>query len=208
MPVAENIISFPFAKSSIVNNLSISSSPIFLHLSLSSSLLGQSLPWNSPPMHFNAAAARTPSGAPPIPTIISAPESSRQVAIAAATSPSWKSLILPPASLTSFTKYSFLGLSNIVTVISDISLFKALDRFFKFSLIGASKSIFPTALGPAAILFIYISGACNKHPLGATATTEIALARPLATAVVPSKGSTAISTFIESFVALPISSPI
>ena len=39
------------------------------------SLRGQSRPWISPPMHFSAAAATTPSGVPPMPIRMSTPAS-------------------------------------------------------------------------------------------------------------------------------------
>ena len=52
----------------------------------------------------------------------------------------------------------------------------------------------PLARGPTAILSIYISGACSRHPFGAIAITAIAPGCPLATRLVPSTGSTAIST--------------
>ncbi len=74
--------------------------------------------------------------------------------------------------------------------------------------VEALISITPLALGPTAILSIYISGAWSKQPLGATANTEIAFGSPLATDDVPSNGSTAISTFKSSAVAVPICSPI
>ena len=65
-----------------------------------------------------------------------------------------------------------------------------------------------TAKGPAAILSIYISGACNKQPAGAQAATAIAFGNPFATREVPSTGSTAISTFATPSCPFPTTSPI
>src|SRR5580765_3023079 len=54
----------------------------------SSSLRGHNRPWISPPMHFIAAAAITPSGVPPTPKRMSAPVSGHAVDTAPITSPS------------------------------------------------------------------------------------------------------------------------
>ncbi len=67
-------------------------------------------------------------------------------------------------------------------------------------------SIAPLAVGPTAIFSIYMSGACRKPPLGARAMVAIEPFRPLAQILVPSSGSTAISTAVP--LPLPSSSPI
>src|SRR5699024_8249790 len=110
IPVAANIASSPFTKSSSFKTLFTSSIPISLHLLSSSSFDGLSLPWNIPPNDLIAAAAITPSGAPPIPTTISKPDELKQVAILVATSPSSKNLILAPFSLILLTKSLCLSL--------------------------------------------------------------------------------------------------
>ena len=66
----------------------------------------------------------------------------------------------------------------------------------------------PAAFGPTAILSMYISGACKRHPFGATATTAKAPGSPLATNFVPSRGSTAISISKAPSSHVPIFSPI
>ncbi|MPM62535.1 hypothetical protein SDC9_109408 [bioreactor metagenome] len=138
-------MSSPFARSSIVRTLSQLSPAISLHLLLSSSLSGTSIPWNSPPRHFMAAAEITPSGAPPFPIIMSTPESSKHVAMAAATSPSPNSLILAPTALALLIKSACLSLSCIITVTSVISLFSAFATLYRFSSIGAVMSMCPAA---------------------------------------------------------------
>ena len=67
-------------------------------------------------MHLSAAAAITPSGVPPIPNKISAPESGHAVDIAPATSPSGINRILAPASRSSDIKSSCLGRSRTTAV--------------------------------------------------------------------------------------------
>lgn len=62
--------------------------PIAKQRAISASFSGRSRPWNSPPIQRSAAAASTPSGAPPEPTCRSMPVSGKAVAIAPATSPS------------------------------------------------------------------------------------------------------------------------
>ena len=53
---------------------------------------------------------------------------------------------------------------------------------------------------PIAIFAIYISGARNKFPFSAIASTDNALGKFLAVKFVPSKGSTAISNSSPLFV--------
>ncbi len=75
--------------------------PAAIAAARSSSLRGQSRPWISPPMHFMAAAAMTPSGVPPMPKRMSAPVSGSAVDTAPITSPSWINRIRAPAARTS-----------------------------------------------------------------------------------------------------------
>ena len=87
----------------------------------SSSSRGQRRPCSSPPMHFRAAAAMTPSGVPPMPKRTSAPESGHAVEMAPATSPSGMSRMRAPASRTSAIRSSWRSRSRITTVISEMS---------------------------------------------------------------------------------------
>ena len=73
-------------------------------------------------------------------------------------------------------------------------MFNAFATLWIFSIKGLFKSIAPFASGPTINFSIYISGAFKKLPLFATAKTVIALACPWAVILVPSTGSTAIST--------------
>src|SRR5207237_8787058 len=59
---------------------------------------------------------------------------------------------------------------------------------------GRSRSTLPFAGGPTTSFSMYVSGACSRPPGSDTAMTAIALGRPLATGLVPSSGSTAMST--------------
>ena len=63
-------------------------------------------------------------------------------------------------------------------------------------------SIAPRAIGPTAILFMYVSGAFRNWPCSAIATTASASFRPLAHRFVPSSGSTAMSISGASVVAV------
>ena len=87
IPVAAKNTSLPDTRSSVVSTRS-GSSPPSRSCSRSSSVRGASRPWIAPPMHFNAAAAMTPSGVPPIPSSRSTPERGAAAEIAPSTSPS------------------------------------------------------------------------------------------------------------------------
>src|SRR5699024_7858355 len=84
--------------------------------------------------------------------------------------------------------------SRTTATTSSICLFFAFATAAKFSCVEALISISPTASGPTAIFFIYISGACSRLLLSAIAITAKAFQVPCATMFVPSKGSTATST--------------
>ena len=77
----------------------------------------------------------------------------------------------------------------------------------KLSSTELSRAIWPINFDEPHNLFIYVSGAFNKAPLGAAAKTDNASGKSLAQWLVHSKGSTAISIF-KSLLGLPISSPI
>ena len=78
--------------------------PISWQRRISSSVSGFKRACISPPTHFKAAAANTPSGAPPVPTTMCTPEPSIQHSIAGLTSPSEMSIIRAPTSRASFIK--------------------------------------------------------------------------------------------------------
>ena len=69
-------------------------------------------------MHFMAAAVITPSGVPPMPSRMSAPESGHAVEMAPATSPSGMSRMRAPASRTSAMIASWRGRSRMTAVTS------------------------------------------------------------------------------------------
>ena len=80
--------------------------PVFIALFFSISFLNISLPCIFPPTHFNAAAARTPSGAPPLPIYMSTPVFSVFAqCITPATSPSVINLSLAPVARISSIKF-------------------------------------------------------------------------------------------------------
>ena len=106
-------------------------------------------------MHLNAAAARTPSGAPPIPKYISTPVSGLAVAIIPDTSPSGISIILAPTFLHFSMIFLCLGLFRTQTTMSLTSFFKAFAKFFILISGSSSISIIPFCkLPPTAILSI------------------------------------------------------
>ena len=82
----------------------------------SSSLRNCSMPCMSPPKQRSAAAASTPSGAPPTPSSTSMPVAGSAVAIAPPTSPSVISRMRTPALRTSATSSSWRGRSRMTAV--------------------------------------------------------------------------------------------
>jgi hypothetical protein len=77
--------------------------------------------------------------------------------------------------------------------------------FWRFCAGLRERSTAPLALGPTAIFSMQVSGVGRNPPFSAMATTAMALARPWATMVVPSRGSRATSSADPS--PLPICSP-
>ena len=67
MPVAQKITSLLRTRSSSSSTRSRSPKPISIARCASCSLRGWSRPMKFPPRHLIAAAASTPSGAPPVP---------------------------------------------------------------------------------------------------------------------------------------------
>ena len=108
------------------------SSPASTALARSSSVCGHSLPWISPPMHFSAAAAITPSGVPPMPTSMSTPVFGRAAEIAPATSPSEMKRMRAPVRRISSIRSRCRGRSSTRTVTSatPTSLALATRRMF------------------------------------------------------------------------------
>ncbi|MNN75676.1 hypothetical protein D3C81_1919940 [compost metagenome] len=116
------------------------------------------------------------------------------MATAADTSPSWKVITLKPASRKAAMASSCRSRFWMAMVTSEAGFRKASATATAFSTTLRSRSTQPLASGPTAIFSIYISGACNSPPRGARAITEMAFSLPSATRLVPSSGSTAIST--------------
>ena len=97
MPVATKKQSSPVTSWSVVRMVSGSRSwPASRARCRSSSSLGHSRAWITPPMHFIAHAAMMPSGVPPTPSSRSTPVSGRAAMIAPATSPSRMYLMRAP----------------------------------------------------------------------------------------------------------------
>src|ERR1700736_1348325 len=192
-PVAANMTS-PEARSSSLYLRSRSATPMRWARARSLSLRNSRRPCIWPPMQRNAAAASTPSGAPPEPTYISMPVSGSDVAMTPLTSPSPISAMRAPAARTLAISSEWRGRSRMQTTRSAISAFFACARFLRLTTGSSSRST--TSSGsppPTAILSIYTSGALRKPPASAMAMTARALAPPLAVIVVPSSGSSAIS---------------
>ena len=59
---------------------------------------------------------------------------------------------------------------------------------------GASRSTAPLHEGPTTIFSMYRSGACSRPPCSLAASTVMAFGEPVAHRLVPSSGSTAMST--------------
>ena len=146
-PVAANNTS-PLASCESVYFASKSSMPIRVARPTSSSFLNKRRPCICPPIQRRAAAANTPSGAPPDPTYKSTPVSFCALAITPETSPSEMSIILAPAFLTSLIISACRGLSNMQTSKSEMETFFASDRLARFSLIDLSRSTTPSGNPP------------------------------------------------------------
>ena len=69
------------------------------------------------------------------------------------------------------------------------------------------RSMAPFAEGPTAILSMYVSGALRRFPFSAMAMTLSAFGPPVAVMVVPSSGSSAMSTSGSSAPPRPTFSP-
>ena len=160
----------------------------------SSSLRNNSRPCIWPPMQRSAAAASTPSGAPPEPTYMSIPVSGLEVAMTPLTSPSEISTMRAPASRTLAISSAWRGRSRMQTTRSATSDFFACARFFE---IGRRRLVeIDEIVGQAAAdrdLVHVDVGRVEKMPASAIAITASALAPPLAVIVVPSSGSSAMS---------------
>src|SRR5690606_13875267 len=116
-PVAAKITS-PRAMSSVEYLRSKSVMPQRMARARSSSLRNRSRPWIWPPMARRAAAASTPSGAPPEPMYMSTPVVGSVVAITPATSPSPISMMRAPASRTALMGSAWRGPSSMQTLMA------------------------------------------------------------------------------------------
>ena len=168
--------------------------PIFFARARSSSLRKRRRPRISAPMQRRAAAASTPSGAPPVPRTACTSVPAIGTDSEAMRSPSSMSLIRAPAARTSLMSFSCRGRSRMTMVRSLTSRFSDCAMAFRFSATGRSRSTFPLAGGPTTSFSMYVSGACSKPPGSEMAITATAFGRPLATGFVPSSGSTAMCT--------------
>src|SRR5215203_3535409 len=195
MPVAAKTTSSPRMRSSRVSFFSESSSPYSLSLSTCERWVGHILAWISPPRHFITAAAKTPSGAPPIP-MMPCSSARKPTAMVGVRSPSGRIWMRAPVSLIWSMRSSWRGLSRTATVISDGFRPFASAIACMFSATGASMSILPLACGPAMSLLMYMSGVLSIVPRGEAATAEMAPCCPFVRRCKPSTGSTARSTSV------------
>ena len=101
MPVAQKITSLLLRGRRVRGRGRGRRNPSLRRALASSSLRGLRRPMKPPPRHFIAAAASTPSGAPPVPIATWMPVDSIAVAMQASTSPSEISLMRAPAARTS-----------------------------------------------------------------------------------------------------------
>ncbi len=146
----------------------------------------------------SAAAAITPSGAPPVPNSTSMPESGFAVITAPETSPSPIRRIRAPAWRTSPIRSVWRSRSRMTAVHVLDLLALGLRDALEVPGRRLAQSITPRASGPTAIFCMYVSGALRNWPSSAIAITLIASGAPVAHRFVPSSGSTAMSTFGES----------
>mgnify|MGYP004520463529 CR=1 FL=1 len=151
-PVAANSTS-PRASSWVANFLSGSVMPISAARWRWASSSYSSRPWSWPPMQRSAAAASTPSGAPPEPRYMSMPESGCEHATTAATSPSGSSTMRAPAARQALMISWWRSRSSMHTTRSFTEHFLARASSRRFSAGDASRSTTPAGMpGPTAIL--------------------------------------------------------
>ncbi len=137
-----------------------------------------------------------------MPSSTSMPVAGSAVASAPPTSPSVISRMRTPALRTSATSSSWRGRSRMTAVRSSTRTRLASAIAARLWVALRRMSIAPRAIGPTAILFMYVSGAFRNCPCSAIATTASASPRPFAHRLVPSSGSTAMSISGASAVAV------
>ena len=93
----------------------------------------------------------TPSGVPPMPKRMSAPDSGQAAEMAPATSPSGMSRMRAPASRHSLMMPACRSRSRMTAVTSSTSLRSAFDTHFRLALTEAVRSMASAASGPVAI---------------------------------------------------------
>jgi hypothetical protein len=103
-------------------------------------------------MHLRAAALITPSGVPPTPKRMSAPDSGQPVEMAPATSPSWMRRMRAPASRISAMSLSCRGRSRTTAVMSRTDFLRAEAADLRLSVGDWVMSIEPAASAPTASL--------------------------------------------------------
>ena len=102
-------------------------------------------------MHFRAAALMTPSGVPPMPRRMSAPESVQAVEMAPATSPSGMRRMRAPVDRISAMRSAWRSRSSTTAVTSGTDSPLALATASMFSVTERRRSTTPTHSGPTAI---------------------------------------------------------
>ena len=96
----------------------------------------------------------TPSGVPPTPKRMSAPDSGQAVEMAPATSPSGMSRMRAPASRHSFTTWAWRSRSRMTAVTSATSFRRAFATHLRLALTEAVRSMASAASGPVATFSI------------------------------------------------------
>ena len=120
--------------------------------------------------------------------------SGMQVRTEAATSPSGMAKTLTPRSYILWMASSWRGFARVTTVRSRTGFPREVATAMMFFSSERLRSITPFAPLPTIIFSIYMSGAFRNPPLSAAASTATAFAWPMAVILVPSIGSTAMST--------------
>mmetsp|Transcript_11190 Transcript_11190/g.24092 ORF Transcript_11190/g.24092 Transcript_11190/m.24092 type:complete len:217 (+) Transcript_11190:2324-2974(+) len=141
----------------------------------------------------------TPSGVPPMPIMTSTGAPALATSMAPPTSPSEMRRMRAPASRHWRTRSACRGRSSISTVTSLMGLSRARATASRFwATLLFRLTVWAGTWGPTASFSMYITGpGSNREPRLASAMTETAPLRPCAVRVVPSRGSTAMSTGME-----------
>ena len=141
-----------------------------------------------------AAAVMTPSGAPPDPMTACTPVPITAAAMPAERSPSPISRMRAPAARISAISFSWRGRSSTITTRSSTPRSSRRAMFFRLSATGASRSTACLQDGPDDDLLHVAIGSVQQAARSEAASTVMRPGAPVAQRLVPSRGSTAMST--------------